>query len=113
MSSRDSYLLRTYGITEAEYDDLLDAQGGRCAICRKPPKTKSLAVDHDHRTGRIRGLLCSFCNYNLLGRRDRDVHLFLRAYEYLTEPPCDQALGERVVPVRSAPKKRRRKVRVT
>ncbi len=46
------------GVTDAEYDRLLAAQGGGCAICGNPPKTRRLHVDHDHKTGRVRGLLC-------------------------------------------------------
>jgi len=50
------------GVTDAEYARLLEAQGGGCAICGNPPKTRRLHVDHDHRTGQVRGLLCHRCN---------------------------------------------------
>src|SRR5207249_694982 len=50
------------GVTDAEYDRLLAAQGGGCAICGNPPKTRRLHVDHDHKTGEVRGLLCHRCN---------------------------------------------------
>ncbi len=56
---------RKYGLTEERYQEMLEAQGGVCAICQKPPKTIRLSVDHDHRTGRVRGLLCYCCNYGL------------------------------------------------
>lgn len=92
---RDLYLQRTYNISSEEYDAILEAQGGRCAGCRKPPGKKRLAVDHDHRTGIVRGLLCSNCNHRLLGRRDRDPGLFLRIYEYLTDPPAVAVIGPR------------------
>lgn len=46
----------------AEYDRLLTKQNGVCAICGRPPKTRKLHIDHDHKTGRIRGLLCVRCN---------------------------------------------------
>lgn len=92
---RDLYLQRTYGITAEEYDAILDHQEGRCAICLKPPKAKRLAVDHDHRTGLVRGLLCTNCNHRLLGRRDRDPRLFLNAYWYLVTPPAHDVVGER------------------
>lgn len=52
-------------ITDAEYDQRLAEQGGGCAICGTPPKTRRLAVDHDHKTGAIRGLLCHRCNRTL------------------------------------------------
>ena len=62
--------LRKYGITLEQYDEMLISQGGTCAICGQEEKTvhsktgnpNSLNVDHDHDTGRIRGLLCSPCN---------------------------------------------------
>jgi hypothetical protein len=47
---------------EADYEALLAAQGGVCALCGKPPKTRRLSVDHDHKTGTVRGLLCFRCN---------------------------------------------------
>lgn len=92
---RDLYLQRTYGITSAEYDALLQAQDGRCAICEAKPRKKRLAVDHDHATGLVRGLLCTNCNHRLLGRRDRKPELFLNAYWYLTSPPAVDVIGER------------------
>jgi hypothetical protein len=49
-------------ITADEYDRLLAVQDGHCALCPNKPKTRRLHVDHDHRTGRIRGLLCHRCN---------------------------------------------------
>src|SRR5688572_9957760 len=67
ISNRKSYLKRKYGITVEQYDELLAAQGGVCAICTSPPRDDiSLHVDHDHETGERRGLLCFRCN-NALG----------------------------------------------
>ncbi len=65
---RNNALRKKYGITLAEYSAMLVAQGGVCAICHKPEimvrdgKICDLAVDHNHVTGRIRGLLCARCN---------------------------------------------------
>ena len=50
------------GVTTEDYDRLLAAQDGGCAICGNPPKTRRLHVDHNHRTGKVRGLLCFRCN---------------------------------------------------
>lgn len=47
------------------YDTLLRAQGGRCALCEAVPKTRRLDIDHDHKTMRVRGLLCHRCNRGL------------------------------------------------
>lgn len=56
---------KALGITAEEYDLRLAAQGGGCAICGATPKTRRLHVDHDHKTGAVRGLLCLRCNRNL------------------------------------------------
>lgn len=56
-----------YGITVEQYDLMLAAQQGRCAICDKPPTKRALAVDHCHATGVVRALLCSPCNTSLGG----------------------------------------------
>jgi len=64
---RKSRFKMKYGMTEADYQARCDAQGGRCAICRQPPPSHKpiLHVDHDHDSGRVRGLLCSDCNLAL------------------------------------------------
>ena len=58
-------LMRTHGITPDDYEGMLQAQGGVCAICGKEPNGRRLAVDHCHKTGRVRGLLCFRCNFGL------------------------------------------------
>lgn len=64
---RKCWLRREYGITVEEYNDMFTSQGGVCKICRKHVSTlgRGLNVDHCHRTGRIRGLLCGQCNRGL------------------------------------------------
>lgn len=59
---RKAMLKRKYGITLDEYNDMLEKQNGVCAICGQA-KNETLAVDHDHKTGKIRGLLCGHCNH--------------------------------------------------
>lgn len=68
----DYHLRQTFGITLEDYDQMLDEQNGVCAICGKPETStsrygnvKRLSVDHDHKTGKIRSLLCDICNKNL------------------------------------------------
>lgn len=83
--------LASFGLTEADYDAMLAVQGGRCFICGKVPRDKRLAVDHDHKTGIVRGLLCSpQCNYYLIGMFNDNANLFARAAEYLSNPPAVQ-----------------------
>lgn len=73
-----------WGITFMEYEVMLGAQGGACAICRKVPDGKYLAIDHDHRTGKIRGLLCSKCN-TALGSLKEDPESIMRMLAYVRE----------------------------
>jgi Recombination endonuclease VII len=82
-NAKDLRLRRLYGISLDDYDNMLDDQGGRCAICLCRPRTRPLAVDHDHVTGRVRGLLCSRCNHGLLHFAQEDVTILRRAIEYL------------------------------
>lgn len=93
-ASARSHALRTvatYGITGEEYWLLYASQGGRCAICRKGRGlSRRLSVDHSHETGEVRGLLCSFCNYYVLGRLNLDA--LKRAVLYLEEPPARSIL---------------------
>lgn len=71
-----------YGLSPQDYAAMLDAQDGACAICRKPPRTRGLNVDHDHATGRVRGLLCGPCN-SVLGMAGDDPNVLTEALRYL------------------------------
>ena len=81
---RMSLLRRRYGLTLVGYDQLLASQGGGCAICgalRTNGKT-SLPVDHDHQTGKVRGILCDPCN-RAIGLLKDNPELLGRAQQYL------------------------------
>jgi hypothetical protein len=78
---------RRYGITMVQYEQALEWQGGRCAICLNRPRSRKLAVDHDHKTGAVRGLLCSRCNHRMLGAAREDPEVLRRAADYLEDPP--------------------------
>lgn len=82
----------TYGLGPGEYAALLDAQGRACAICRQKRSYK-LNVDHDHKTGEVRGLLCRMCNGRLLPAAHDDPALLSAASAYLLHPPAPKALG--------------------
>ena len=85
--TRNYDLKRTYGITSAEFEELKESQGGRCAICKTDdPKGRHgvFAVDHCHKSGKIRGLLCNKCNVGLGSFRD-NIESLLNAIDYLKE----------------------------
>lgn len=72
-----------YGLSIADYDVLAEKQNGVCAICGEPDKQR-LAVDHNHETGVVRGLLCRLCNLGLGHFKDRPGVL-TKAAKYLEE----------------------------
>ncbi len=106
-SAHASKLKSTYTIggrpfTAEDYDALFRAQGGRCALCRRETKSRRFAVDHDHESGEVRGLLCSDpewgCNLKILPRFDADddpVAMAQRLVDYLMEPPARKHLTGR------------------
>ena|ERR1035437_224977 len=69
---KDYFRLREYGLTDNVYNTMFAAQNGLCAICSRPEisrgtngNIKTLAIDHDHATGKVRSLLCNSCNLKL------------------------------------------------
>ncbi len=90
--NRANLLRSLYGMTVDQHAAMVNAQGNLCAICGEPPKpdgvraASRLHVDHDHVTGRVRGLLCNHCNRGVGAFRDRPDLLelaisYLRSYE--------------------------------
>ena len=83
--TRDERLWITYGIGTEDYDSMLEAQNNRCAICgctNADGRSGFFHIDHDHKTGKVRGILCNNCN-NGLGRfKDNPVFL-LNATKYI------------------------------
>lgn len=83
-------LQRIYGVTLEAYRAMDEEQGGVCAICKRPETVKNartglvwkLAVDHNHETGAVRGLLCSKCN-SLLGDAEDSIERLQAAIDYL------------------------------
>lgn len=72
-----------YGLSVEEYQRILDSQNGRCAICKNPPSEKrELDIDHDHNTGKVRGLLCQSCNIGIGFLKD-DYFLVRTAADYI------------------------------
>jgi hypothetical protein len=82
---RKSVLNRKYGLSLEEYDEMLKAQNGRCAICERLPKEGQLLhVDHCHRSDKVRALLCFKCNSGL-GCYYDNPELLMKAARYLQE----------------------------
>jgi Autographiviridae endonuclease VII len=81
---RNTQLKRNYGINLESYKVLVESQNGLCAICKKKPEgsRSTLQVDHDHETGRVRGLLCNPCNTGL-GLFKEEPAVLTEAIEYL------------------------------
>jgi hypothetical protein len=87
--NRKDKLWRNFGLTLEAYDKLLKDQNGVCAICKGPERflsrngfPKHMAVDHCHKTGRVRGLLCHHCNTGI-GNLNDSVELLKDAIRYL------------------------------
>lgn len=82
------YNLKRFGLTPEQYQAIHGAQNGLCAICAKPERRlmrerpTSLAVDHDHETGRVRGLLCAACN-TAIGQLQDNSEIAAKAAAYL------------------------------
>lgn len=78
---------RLYGISQDEYEEMLEEQEYTCGICKRHQNEfdKNFSVDHDHKTLEVRGLLCHFCNSRFLGRHSNPI-LFRNAADYLEKP---------------------------
>ena len=98
-NNRDKVLTRNkwsrvksiYGITQDEYNVLYDAQGGCCAICgdHQIDLNRPLHIDHNHETGKIRGLLCNKCNF-ILGLSNENKEILQNCIAYLEKHDAPQ-----------------------
>lgn len=78
-------MIKQYGMTLEEYDQLYEKQNGCCAICFiKEQPNKKLSIDHDHKTGKIRGLLCNPCNVSM-GYAKEDIKILEKMIQYLED----------------------------
>lgn len=86
---KNAGLKHKYGITLLEFQLMLFRQDNKCAICKadNPGTRYGWSVDHDHKTGKVRGVLCWHCNTILLPTLEYYSHLFETAREYLSETP--------------------------
>ena len=87
---RKTKVQEKYGITMEQYEQMFVAQGGLCAICGKPERQKignvirGLSIDHDHKTNKIRELLCHRCNVSI-GLMGESVDVLASSIRYLTK----------------------------
>lgn len=90
IKNRDWLLKRDYGISLEQWDELMLLQGGMCAICEKEFMDQLPQTDHNHRTGKVRGLLCTRCNA-WMAVVDRPLW-FSKAEKYKKNPPSEGVL---------------------
>lgn len=83
---RNYRLKNTYGITLIQYEEMFNKQNGCCAICNVSEEklTIRLHIDHNHKTGKVRGLLCKKCN-SAIGLFDDNLDLLNKAINYINE----------------------------
>ena len=90
---KEKNLLRLYGIDRNGLDKMWNQQSGRCACCNTELTKQAWAIDHDHNTGQVRGLLCNSCNLGL-GMFSDSVIVFLKAARYLLKTGCIEASAD-------------------
>lgn len=110
--AKNSRLLSRYGITIEQFEAILESQGNKCPVCLG--EDKIFCVDHNHKTMKIRGIVCSNCNLRVIGgARDQDYKL-INAAEYVTNNPADKVFPEGLYLAKNPPKvRRKRRVSVT
>lgn len=90
------HILKTYKINNEEFKQLLDIQNNSCPICRKSLDLKKLNmthIDHCHKSGKIRGLLCHYCN-NILNFSKENPFILIKAIKYLKKHNCKNNFQE-------------------
>lgn len=87
-------LMARYAMTQEDYEKWFHKQNGQCALCYKPPKQgQRLHIDHCHKTGIVRGLLCLTCNAGI-GQMDDNPELLKRAAEYIIAALADAKIEQ-------------------
>src|SRR5690349_17201310 len=91
-------LVRRYGITLEQKQQMMEQQGNVCLLCERPfPSVRKACVDHCHTTGRIRGILCISCNHSI-GNLGDSYETLTRVLAYLAYAACKQPFQEPVIP---------------
>lgn len=111
-AAREALLQLRFNSSTDDYDNILEEQGGKCPICEKRPGDKRFPMDHDHKTGLIRGIPCLNCNLIFIGK-NRDPAKYRRAAEYLENPPARRVIGDRIAPGRPPNRRKKRSTTAT
>lgn len=112
-AGRAIWIMKTYGITLAEWDAIWIEQGECCGICKRKPRANEVFhLDHEHRdgpSGPVRGIVCPYDNTRIIGRLKSHERAQALA-DYLRSPPAPRALGREVIaPGRPRKKRQPRK----
>ncbi|WP_084206625.1 endonuclease VII domain-containing protein [Segniliparus rugosus] len=87
-ADHNKHLKKKYGLTIEQYEEMVAVRGNKCDICGRTPievgDSRRLSVDHCHKTGRIRGLLCRWCN-TAIGQLQDSVQVMENAIKYMKE----------------------------
>ncbi len=89
------YHLARYGLTPETYSEILASQNNACFTCKKPQaeSTRNLVIDHDHNTGKVRGILCIECNL-ALGHAKDDIKILLNLIKYLQRSESAETISD-------------------
>jgi predicted RNA-binding Zn-ribbon protein involved in translation (DUF1610 family) len=95
LEREDNIMRKQYGISTQQFAELLEFQGGGCAICAKPIENirRRMNIDHDHETNKVRGILCTGCNTGI-GHLGDNIEGLQKALYYLENTPFDEYLNE-------------------
>lgn len=105
--AKDARLRRRYGLTLDQFEAILKSQGNVCAVCKQPDKV--FCVDHNHKTLKVRGIVCLNCNLRVIGgARDKD-ELLINAAAYVTNNPADLIFPEGFYLLKNPPKAKRKR----
>lgn len=91
MPPKERYLLDNFRLTTEMWNQMYEHQKGLCGVCHQPLADKVVNIDHDHRSGLVRGLACFHCNKSI--RENFTVEFVRQVLEYLLAPPATAALG--------------------
>ena len=104
---KDYNLRKRYGITLEQFESILAAQGNVCAVCKQGNKV--FCLDHNHKTLKVRGILCLNCNLRVVGGARDDDSKIINAALYVQRNPADLVYPDGLYLVANPPKKRRKK----